>query len=118
MEPLPDGANGEGRDKKNGRFVKGWKGGPGNPEAKRHAAWRKAFIESVTPADVHRAAVKLARLAGAGESWAVRELLDRCLGKSSETLHLEVKHEGDLRRGEELLGIIERQNKPAQEPSE
>ena len=116
MEPLSNGANGEGRDDKTGRFLKGCKGGPGNPEAARVKAYRAEFLKAVTPADIRRAAVKLARLAGAGEGWAARELLDRCLGRSKEILAVEIKHEGNLRRGEELLGIIEKRLAPGQEP--
>ena len=51
MQPLPNGEKGEGRDPNSGRFVKGWKGGPGCPNAKWAAQWRDAFRDAVTPAD-------------------------------------------------------------------
>jgi len=111
-----NGSNGIEKDPKTGRFLLGNKGGPGgNPEAARVRAYRMAFLRAAKPRDVRRTVLKLAKLAEAGEEWAARELLNRCLGKSKETLAVEVKHEGDLRRGEELLGIIERQNRPEEQ---
>jgi hypothetical protein len=108
MEPLPNGTNGDGRDHRTGRFLKGCKGGPGNPDGKRAQAWRQEFLRTVTPAHVRAVARTLVRLAVAGEPWAVRVLLNRCLGRPCETLHLEVKQQGNLRRVEELLGILEK----------
>jgi len=84
MEPLANGGNGEGRDPNSGRFVKGWKGGPGCPNAKWAAQWRDAFRDAVTPADIRAVAVKLVEAAKAGEPWAVREILDRCLGRPGQ----------------------------------
>jgi hypothetical protein len=117
--PIDDGRVGMGQDPKTGRFLPGNKGGPGNnAEAQRIQAYRRAFLKALKPRDVRRAVLKLANLAAAGESWAVKELLDRGLGKSHEVMHVDITHEGDLRRGEELLGIIESQHKPEQEPAE
>ncbi len=58
--PSGDGKNGEeGRDVVSGRFVKGWKGGPGNPHHKRMSEWRSAFVGAVTPEDVHEVIMEL-----------------------------------------------------------
>ena len=78
--PSPNGANGDGRDAC-GRFVKGNRGGPGNPHAKAAGAWRSALTRVVLPSDVEAVLAVLVKRAKAGEPWAVRELLDRCLGK-------------------------------------
>lgn len=36
----------------NGRFVKGWKGGTGNPHTKKQAALRRALYETIGEGDV------------------------------------------------------------------
>jgi hypothetical protein len=77
--PSPNGDNGA-RDAQ-GRFAKGNPGGPGNPNAGRVAAWRNALVEAVTPEDLKGVIVALVDHAKAGTPWAIRELLDRCLGK-------------------------------------
>jgi hypothetical protein len=81
VEPLPNGTNGDGRDHKTGRFLKGCKGGPGNPDAKRAAARRRELFRAVTPADVRAVVQTLVRLAKAGEPWAIHELFERAFGK-------------------------------------
>ena len=64
-EPIPKGENGEGEGRgSNGRFAKGWRGGPGNPFAAKVARLRKALLAQAKTGDVA----------------AVRELLSRCLG--------------------------------------
>jgi len=80
--PSPNGANG--RDGR-GRFVRGNAGGPGNPEARRTADFRRLVLDAATdrfPAVVS----KLFDLAESGEPWAVREVLDRVLGKPTAAL--------------------------------
>jgi len=114
---MVDGSNGFAKDPRTGRFLKGNKGGPGgNAEAARVRAYRQEFLRALTPADVRKVVLKVAKLAAAGESWAAKELLDRALGKSKETLAVEVKHEGDVRRGEEILGILEKEPPVDEEP--
>ncbi len=82
--PSTNGDNGlaEARDSK-GRFLPGNPGGPGNPQARNVATWRKALAEAVSADDVTQVAQRLVEAAKAGEPWAVRELLDRLLGKSA-----------------------------------
>ena len=88
--PLPNGDNGlaETRDSK-GRFLPGNPGGPGNPQARNVATWRKALADAVSAADVAQVTRKLVDAAKAGESWAVRELLDRLLGKPHVQIELQ-----------------------------
>ena len=80
--PSPNGENGlvETRDSK-GRFLPGNPGGPGNPQARNVATWRKALADTVSFEDVAEVTQKLLDAAKAGEPWAIRELLDRVLGK-------------------------------------
>ncbi len=68
-----------------GRFTVGNPGGPGNPYARRVAALREALLASVTEADIKAVARALVARARDGEVPAVRELLDRLLGRTSDT---------------------------------
>jgi len=89
--PLTNGENGSTpnhteekspiRDNK-GRFLPGNPGGPGNPQAHNIAAWRKALADSISADDIADVAMQLLDAAKAGKPWAIRELLDRCMGKS------------------------------------
>ncbi len=63
-----------------------------NPDASRITTWRRAFTRSVTAADVTKAMQKLLDAVDNGESWAIKELLDRTLGKAGQ--RLEVTGEG------------------------
>lgn len=86
MGPSPNGCNGDngGRDTR-GRFAAGNAGGPGNPYAKKVAEFRRALVDAVTPEDLEAVAKALVRKAKAGEIPAIRELLDRLLGKPVQT---------------------------------
>ena len=79
---------------KRGHFLPGNKAavGRGNPDASRITTWRRAFTRSVTAADVTKAMQKLLDAVDNGESWAIKELLDRTLGKADK--RLEVTGEG------------------------
>ncbi|MDA1052329.1 MAG: hypothetical protein O3C40_17870 [Planctomycetota bacterium] len=79
------GANG--RDAR-GRFSTGNAGGPGNPQAKKVAALRTSLLASVTPADLRGAVKALIRKAKTGDVPAIRELLDRTLGKPASSVEL------------------------------
>jgi hypothetical protein len=67
-----------------GRFAQGNLGGPGNPYAKRVADLRAALLESVTEQDIRAVARALVKRAKEGEIPAIRELLDRLLGKAGD----------------------------------
>ena len=77
--PTPNGP--DGRDA-GGRFAKGNAGGPGNPHARRVARLRALVVEAVTDVDMRDVLATLIRCAIDGEPWAVRELLDRTIGKA------------------------------------
>ena len=79
-EPSTNRANGSGREA-NGRFAKGNFGGPGNPHAAKVASWRRALAETVTLEDIREIVTALVRKAKQGELSAIKELLDRTLGK-------------------------------------
>ena len=79
--PLPNGPIG--RDGA-GRFKIGWKGGPGNPYAKKTAALRKALLAGVGTKDMRAVVAALLNKAKDGDVPAVRELLERTLGKPQE----------------------------------
>jgi hypothetical protein len=79
--PSPNGRNGRGPG---GRFGKGNPGGPGNPYAAKVGRWRATLADSVSEEDMRSVARALVKAAKAGEPWAVRELLDRTLGKPVE----------------------------------
>lgn len=73
-----------GRDKR-GRFTEGNPGGPGNPNARQAAALRSTIREAVTPEDMAEVMRVLLDKAKAGELAAIRELLDRTIGKPTES---------------------------------
>ncbi len=87
--PSPNGSND--RDSR-GRFAKGNGGGPGNPFAGAVGRWRSALAQTVTEDDLRKVITKLVEQANAGQGWAVKELLDRTLGKADQ--RLEVTGEG------------------------
>ena len=79
--PSPNGDNGS-RDSQ-GRFVAGNAGGPGNPYARRVARLRSLLLEAVGEEDLLELIQALIGQAKAGDLAAIREVLDRCLGKTS-----------------------------------
>jgi hypothetical protein len=92
-EPSANGDNGlaKARDCK-GRFLPGNPGGPGNPQACNVATWRKTLAEAVSAEDITQVVQRLVAAAKAGEPWAVRELLDRLLGKP----HVQIELQADM----------------------
>jgi hypothetical protein len=78
----------EGHDAK-GRFVKGCKGGPGNPNLSALRRWRNIFQSTVTEQDVRRCISILVYEANVNkEKWAIESLLDRCLGKPTSPIEI------------------------------
>ncbi len=86
LDPINPFANG--RDV-TGRFAPGNAGGPGNPYARQVAALRAAMMEAVSPADLRAVVSKLLELAKGGNVTAIREVLERTLGKPVEADLLE-----------------------------
>jgi hypothetical protein len=110
MNPSPNGDNGDivpTRDTA-GHFLKGNPGGPGNPQARNVATWRKALADTVTPEDVAEVTRKLVEAAKAGEPWAIHELFDRCMGKPNLTVAADIRtHEAikEIDRDEALAAL-------------
>src|SRR4029453_10244993 len=78
---LQPSANGEnGRDEQ-GRFVRGNRGGPGNPMAARIFSFRQACMDAISPAELQRVLRKLLAMARRGDVSAARVLLERVLGR-------------------------------------
>jgi hypothetical protein len=67
-----------------GRFVKGYRGGPGNPFARRIAALRTAILDTVSEADIRSIVLRLRLQAQAGDLASIKLLLLYALGKPSE----------------------------------
>jgi len=67
-----------------GRFARGNPGGPGNPHLREVARLRRALLDGVTEADIREVVAVLLDKAKAGHLPAVRELLDRVVGKATD----------------------------------
>src|SRR5688572_1230512 len=80
--------NADGRDG-SGRFVPGNKGGPGNPFARKVGRLRSALLETVTEDDMRAVAAQLVAMARGGNLPAIKELIERTLGRSVEADFLE-----------------------------
>ena len=78
----------------NGRFIKGWKGGTGNPNLKAVGEWRQALLEAITPDDLREIIGKLLEAAREGKHWAIVETLNRCLGRPRETIDMTLEDRG------------------------
>lgn len=85
--PSPNGSNGAAtaitRDS-NGRFVKGNAGGPGNPHARRVGELRSHLMQALSDDDWRIAITALVAKAKQGDLAAIKELLDRTLGRPTE----------------------------------
>lgn len=72
-----------------GKFSEGNKFGRGNPHAKQVGQLRSALLNAVTEQDMKDAIAALTKKAKAGDTPAIKELLDRCLGRPVEADLLE-----------------------------
>lgn len=75
--------NGTGRTP-GGRFAPGNAGGPGNPHAATVAKLRAAILAAVTPEDIDGIIRALVHRAKGGDMAAIRELLDRAIGRPTD----------------------------------
>jgi hypothetical protein len=82
MPPSRNGSNG--RDS-HGRFTAGNAGGPGNPHVMQTAKLRAKLLEAVMPDDIEAVIKQLVTMARSGDMPAIRELLDRVLGKPNSS---------------------------------
>ena len=97
MNEQTDNGN-NGRDKQ-GRFIVGNCGGPGNPHAKQVAVMRAALLSAVTPEDLHDVIRVLIEKALSGNVSAIKELLDRLYGKPKVAVEMkqELRSTGEIR---------------------
>ena len=84
--PSPTGANGN-HDRR-GRFQRGNKAAKGNPHARHVGQLRSALLEAFTVEDMGAIARKLIESAKAGNVQAVKELLDRSVGRPDQAIHM------------------------------
>jgi hypothetical protein len=80
----------------NGRFAKSNTAAAGhrNPNARRVQQFYNALISAVSVSDIEFVVRKLIKMARGGDLAAVRELLDRTVGKT-EKITLELQHEDE-----------------------
>lgn len=76
--PSPNGRDGR------GRFAPGNAGGPGNPAGGQAERLRHALVNAVTENDIADIAAALIASAKTGDVQAVRELLNRVLGRPTD----------------------------------
>lgn len=86
-----------------GRFPKGNPGGPGNPHARAVHRLRSALLKAITPDDVKKMVAVLIRKAKKGDVIAIKELLDRTVGRPSAT---DTRELVELRREADRLRSI------------
>lgn len=84
-QPKPTGLNGR---SSNGRFVSGNKFASGNPLNRKAQQLRNALLATVTEDDLVKVTRKLVAMARAGDIHAIKELLDRVLGKPTASIEL------------------------------
>jgi hypothetical protein len=89
--PSLNGANGP-----RGRFPPGNPGGPGNPFARQVNALRARLYQAVTEEDLQEVVQALLAKAKGGNVPAIRELLDRLIGKPPQAVHLAGSEEEPL----------------------
>ena len=83
QEEKPPAVSSNGRDN-NGRFAKGWKGGPGNPFARKVAKLRSSLINAVTETDIAEVVQALLKRAKLGWPAEAKLLLMYVVGKPTE----------------------------------
>jgi hypothetical protein len=72
----------------NGRFLPGHCGGPGNPHARKVHRLRATLLDTVTPEDIQEVVRILLEKAKGGDLVAIKELLDRTIGKPVASVEL------------------------------
>ena len=108
MQPSQNGSNG--RDPTTGRFAPGWKGGPGNPYARRVADFRRVLVDAVTDEDLHDLARTLVKKGKAGDVMAAREVFDRLMGKAKVTMAVETESQMNVEDAKAQLRAMLEQN--------
>ena len=86
-KPSPNGTNGR---TKTGQFAPGNKfGRGGSVHAQRKSQFRAMLMESVTDEDFLEIVKVLLGEAKAGKMWAIKELLDRLVGKPDQKIDVD-----------------------------
>lgn len=102
---MPPGNGNNGQDPKTGRFLPGnTLGNGGDPIATKRKQFRCIVAKALTPQRMGKIAATLLRCAERGEPWAVKEVLDRLLGKAKE--HVEI--DATITLQDALAAIYER----------
>ena len=86
MNDILPSTNGRGAD---GKFIKGWKGGPGNPQIKRVQQWKRALRRALTRERMEKIWEVLVKKAMEAEPWAIHEVFDRAYGKPSQPVEVD-----------------------------
>ena len=92
-----------------GRFLKGWKGGPGNANGitPDRVRFGKILKECVSDEDFEKVVRVLVKQAQDGHPFAIKELLDRLLGKSKQVAEVDLTtHHVDPATVVTQIGII------------
>ncbi len=92
----PSSNGSDGRDSR-GRFAKGNSGGPGNPFARRSAAFRTAVIEAVGEEGLAQVVEAMVAKARGGDVGAASLLLSHVVGRPSEATDPDRLDEQELR---------------------
>lgn len=81
----------------NGSFAKGTCGGPGRHKAHRGELLQRILNEKIDAKTAEKIVAKWLSLASKGHPWAVKEFLDRCLGKADQKIDV----------GDNTLALVE-----------
>ena len=85
-KPKPKGAKGEEGRAANGRFMPGYKGGPGNPYGAYVEKLRVALYAAVSAKDIADIAKAQIEKALEGNTYAAQFVFDRVLGKPAQPI--------------------------------
>ena len=104
MQPTKKRTNGvagaivpdSGRDPETGRFIEGHPGGPGRPKGKRTAELRRELLAETDINELRQVWAKLLELAKGGDLAAIKEVLDRTLGRPVQAVDVEPNDAGPM----------------------
>jgi hypothetical protein len=104
-QPKPTGVSGRSKD---GQFTAGNKFGSGNPCNKKAQQLRNSLLQTVTEDDLISITKTLISMARNGNLVAIREVLDRALGKPTASIEVtagEAREQIEDMTDEELLTL-------------
>lgn len=79
-----------------GRFTEGNPGGPGRPKGKRTAELRRELLAGTDINELREVWAKLIELAKGGDLPAIKEVLDRTLGRPVQAVDVEATETGPM----------------------